>query len=88
MDTGSVGDVADHLASLRIDDDDMGPMAHIQAMRGRVDREIVPPPIAADRDLFREVVRTVLGFPTGHCQTGDCRHRECVSHHVLLLLLP
>ena len=51
-----IGDIADDLAGVDIDDDDMGRVGNVEAARGRVDGEVVPPALAADFDFAEKVV--------------------------------
>jgi hypothetical protein len=41
-------------------------VTHIQPMRGRIDREVVPAALAADRDDGARMIRTLLGLQARH----------------------
>jgi hypothetical protein len=81
MDAGGVRDVADDLARLGVDHHSMRRVADVEAMRRRIDGQVVPPAFAADRDLLPGVVRAVLAQERAACcHTQNRPDHQGVSH--------
>ena len=56
MDALGVGNIADDLTRIDVDNSDVGRMGDIESMRCTIDCEIVPSAFAADLDVAEDVV--------------------------------
>ncbi len=84
MDARRVGDVADDLVGVEIDDGDVRPVRDVQPPRRAVDREVVPAAFAADLDLADDVIAGRRGGERGGGGEGVETGVERSSHVVLL----
>ena len=77
MDARRVGNVADHLVRVEIDDDDVGRVRDIQAPGGGVGREVVPAAFATDLDIADDVIASRRGErrSDGCESTSRCEHQ-------------
>ena len=82
MDAGRVGNLPDDLPGLRVRHHDLRGVAHVDAMGGRIDGDVVPSTGAPDLNLLDDLIRRIRGFSRTH---GRNRHRhehpQCLLPH-------
>src|SRR6185295_14295015 len=75
-----VGNVADHLVGVEIDDDDVRRVRYVEPPRGAVDGQVVPAALAADLDLADDVVTGRRGEYGRDCSKNSGSRGEHRSH--------
>ena len=59
VDSRSIGDFAGNGFLVEVNDDNFGPVAHIEATTGFIHRRVIPSALAADRDFLQKVIRAI-----------------------------
>src|SRR5262249_46354678 len=84
VDARRVGNVADDLVRIQIDDDDVRSVRDVEPSRGAVDREVVPAAFAADLDVAEDVITGGGGERQRDRHERTERREDQSSHRTLL----
>jgi hypothetical protein len=70
VDARSVGNIADNLSGIGVDDNGMSTVRHVKTTALTIDFEIVPAPFSSDFDLLNDVV---TGCSAKHRERGGSK---------------
>ena len=81
MDALSIRDVANHLAAIQIENDDVSPMREVQATPSGVGRWIIPEPISTQVNFLYDAIAGRSGRESGRTDYNQ----QSKSLHVIVL---